>query len=77
MKVDFSEEARSYITKELQVYFEDELECDLGTLGADLLLDFIEKNIGKHFYNQGIEDAQQIVEMKMEDIKETLYASKN
>ncbi len=77
MKVDFPEEARSYITKELQTYFEDELEYDLGTLGADLLLDFIEKNIGRHFYNRGIEDAQQIIEMKMEDIKETLYATKS
>lgn len=65
MKVDFGEDARTYITKELQAYFEDELEYDLGSLGADLFLDYIEKNIGRHFYNQGIEDAQKIIEMKM------------
>ncbi len=76
MSVDFSPEVRSYITKELQSYFEDELEYDLGGLGADLLLSFIEKNIGKYFYNLGVEEAQKVIALKMEDIDETLYAIK-
>ena len=76
MEIKFSQEERDSLVADLQLYFEDELDQEIGELGACLLLEFIEVKIGKHFYNRALVDAQKIVEMKLEDIKETFYATK-
>jgi uncharacterized protein (DUF2164 family) len=57
----------------LQAYFDDELEVELGQFDADFLLDFISKKIGPSFYNQGVKDAQLIIEKKVLDISDELY----
>ena len=54
-------------------YFRDELEQELAQLPAEMLLDFIGKEIGAIFYNRGVQDAQQLVQQKAEDVVEALY----
>lgn len=71
--IEFSREERAAITAKLRDYFARELDQELGQLPAEMLLDFIGKEIGGAFYNRGVHDAQQLVQQKAEDIVEALY----
>lgn len=71
--IEFSREERGVATGKLRDYFARELDQELGQLPADMLLDFIGKEIGGAFYNRGVHDAQQLVRLKAEDIVEALY----
>lgn len=57
----------------LQQYFEDELDTELGQFDGEFLLDFVSKTLGPVYYNQGVADAQKVMERKMMDISDELY----
>jgi uncharacterized protein (DUF2164 family) len=71
--VQLSKDQRAATTARLRAYFRDELEQELAQLPAEMLLDFIGKEIGAIFYNRGVQDAQQLVQQKAEDVVEALY----
>ena len=68
----FSREETADITAKLRAYFRDELEMDLAALPAEMLLDFLSREIGPFFYNRAVYDAQVVVAKKAEDIVEAL-----
>jgi uncharacterized protein (DUF2164 family) len=68
----FSREETADIVTRLRGYFRDELEFDLAGLPAEMLLDFLSREIGPFFYNRGVYDAQAVVAKKAEDISEAL-----
>lgn len=68
----FSREETAAITAKLRAYFRDELEMDLAALPAEMLLDFLGREIGPFFYNRGVYDAQVVVAKKAEGIVEAL-----
>ena len=70
--IEFSKDERAAATGKLRDYFARELDHELGQLPAEMLLDFIGKEIGGAFYNRGVRDAQQLVQQKAEDIVEAL-----
>ncbi len=70
--IDFSREERADITARLRTWFQDELEIDLAALPAEMLLDYLGREIGPFFYNRAVYDAQAVVAKKAEDIVETL-----
>jgi uncharacterized protein (DUF2164 family) len=70
--IQFSREETADITARLRAYFRDELEMDLDALPAELLLDFLGREIGPFFYNRALYDAQAVVAKKAEDIGEAL-----
>ena len=69
----FSREETGDITAKLRAYFRDELETDLAALPAEMLLDFLGREIGPFFYNRGLYDAQAVVTARVEDIAEAIY----
>lgn len=71
--IEFSKEERAAATAKLRAYFRDELDQDVGQLPAEMLLDFIGREIGGFFYNRGLYDAQAVVKNKAEDIVEAIY----
>lgn len=71
--IEFSKDERAAATGKLRDYFARELDQELGQLPAEMLLDFIGKEIAGAFYNRGVHDAQQMVQQKAEDIVEALY----
>ena len=71
--IAFTPEERAAATAKLRAYFREELDQDLGQLPAEMLLDFIGRELGSAFYNRGVGDAQQLVRQKAEDIVEALY----
>jgi len=68
----FSREETAAITAKLRSHFHDELEIDLAGLPAEMLLDFLGREIGPFFYNRGLYDAQAVVAKKVEDIVEAI-----
>ncbi|WP_394495927.1 DUF2164 domain-containing protein [Shewanella sp. ENK2] len=72
-KIELTAEQREVMVNKLQRYFEDELDQDLGQFEAEFLLDFLGKNIGAYFYNQGLHDARTIFEARIETIDEDIY----
>lgn len=71
--IRFSREETADITARLRDYFRDELETDLAALPAEMLLDFLGREIGPYFYNRGLHDARAVVTAKVEDIAEAIY----
>lgn len=70
--IAFSREETAAIAGRLQAYFRDELEVELGALPAEMLLDFLGREIGPFFYNRGLYDAQAVVAARAEDISEAI-----
>lgn len=57
----------------LKKYFALELDRELGDLGAQLLLDFIFKEIAPIAYNQGVKDAEAFFRKQLEDLSSTCF----
>ena len=73
-EITFEPQQKSALVDKLQRYFEDELSTELGQFDAEFLLDFISKEMGGTFYNQGIRDARAVFEARVQSIDEDLYA---
>jgi uncharacterized protein (DUF2164 family) len=71
--IKFSIAQKELLVQKLQQYFSNELDQDLAQFDADFLLDFFTKEMGNHFYNQGIYDAQNLLAEKLEYISDEMY----
>jgi uncharacterized protein (DUF2164 family) len=67
-------ENKEQMMLKIKEYFYNERSEEIGDLGAQILLDYMIKEIGPHIYNQGIKDARSLIEQKMVSIEEDLYA---
>ena len=72
-KITFTTEQKNLIVQKIQLYFYDELDQDIGAFDAEFLLDFFSENIGAFYYNQGLLDAETIINKKLDDISDALY----
>lgn len=70
--IKFGKEQKEAILSKLKKYCEDELDLELGQFEAEFFLDFISDNIGNHYYNKALEDAQQIVTQRTMDITDAI-----
>ena len=68
----FSEEQKTALVQKIQGYFSEELGQEIGKFEAEFLLDFLGEEIGKYSYNQGLKDAQAILEGRMDAITEAI-----
>lgn len=67
-KVALSKEDREKLILEIQEYFLEEREEEIGKLAAGFILDFIIENIAPTFYNQGIRDSIKYMNERVEDL---------
>ncbi|MEM9256704.1 MAG: DUF2164 domain-containing protein [Pseudomonadota bacterium] len=72
-EIEFSAEERELICKKIQLYFQEELDQEIGQFDAGFLLDFFAEDIGVLFYNRGLYDAQALLESRMEQVAEAIY----
>lgn len=70
--IQFSREELAAIAGKLRPYFRDEFDVDLRDLPAEMLVDFLAREIGPFFYNRALYDAQAVVAKKAEDIAEAI-----
>ena len=71
-KIEFSKDERTALIKSIQGYFRDELDQELGQFPAGFLLDFFTEEIGPHYYNRGLLDAQAALEVRVDSIVEAI-----
>lgn len=56
--------------REIQRFFSEERDEEIGNLAAVLLLDFISKNLGKFYYNKGVQDSQKFISERLLELSE-------
>lgn len=67
-KIKLTDPIRERIIYDLQTFFAEEREENLGNIGAEMLLQFILKEVGPMIYNQAILDARDLMEEKIDDL---------
>lgn len=72
-KIEFSNEEKQAIVRNIQLYFREELDQEIGQFDAEFLLEFFTDEIGPYFYNRGLYDAQAILETRLENIGDAIY----
>lgn len=71
-EIKLSLDSKNELVNKLQSYFDNELDQELGQFDAEFLIDFISKEFGKIYYNQGLYDAQAILENRIESVVEAI-----
>ena len=71
--IEFTKEEKEIIVRRIQLYFNDELNQEIGQFDAEFLLDFFSEEVGAYYYNRGLHDAQALLESKLEDIADAIY----
>ena len=72
-KIDFSDQEKAAIVRNIQLYFREELDQKIGQFDAEFLLQFFTEEIGPYFYNRGLYDAQAILKSRLETLNEAIY----
>lgn len=72
-RIKFSRDEMAAIVRDIQDYFREELESEIGNIPAEMLLDFFSEQIGGYYYNRGLYDAQAILQKKLDDINDAIF----
>ncbi|WP_145567565.1 DUF2164 domain-containing protein [Yersinia aleksiciae] len=71
-EITFTREQTQRMARKIQRYLEQEHSIELEDFDAEFLLQFISRELGAHYYNQGIQDAIAQVEAKVLDITDSV-----
>ena len=74
MLVKWNVEERKQIIRDIQYFFHQERDEEIGELAAGTILDFFAEQIGSYYYNAGIQDAVKQAEAHTTRLEEDLYA---
>lgn len=74
MFINLTKQQKDHIISEIQRFFYEERNEEIGTLAAENMFEFVKTTLGPHFYNEAIKDARQLVEQKMSSMEDDLYA---
>jgi len=55
--IELDKERKQRVVRAIQIYFAEKLDQEIGQLAAELLLEFLVKQIGPAIYNQAVKDA--------------------
>lgn len=66
--ITLEKEERDLMISEIQNYFNVERDEEIGTIAADLLLDFFIDTLGKITYNKALSDSKYWFEKRMEEM---------
>lgn len=57
----------------IQAYMNDKLDCDVGNLDAEFLLDFFANEIGGFIYNRALVDVHALLEKNLDTFSDSIY----
>ena len=72
-EIKFTKEEKETLIPKIKMYLHEELNTDIGNFDAEFLLDFFSEEVGAYFYNRGISDAIDMLDTRMEEVKESIY----
>lgn len=64
----FTREETEQIVGKIKLYFSNELDQEIGAFDAEFLIDFFSKEIGAHYYNQGLTEAMNLFTDRAEEL---------
>jgi uncharacterized protein (DUF2164 family) len=66
--IKLTKEQEAVANQKISEYLLINYQLELGNIEASSFVDFISQELGKYYYNQGINDAHSILESKLEDL---------
>lgn len=66
--IEFDKERKADLVTSIQRYFDEKLEEPIGNLDAEFLLEFFVREIGPAAYNQGVRDAQAVMQERVGEL---------
>jgi len=72
--ITFSREEIRAMADEIQEYFREELDQDIGLLPAEMLMRFFGEKMGAYYYNRGLYDAQALIGKRMDSLTDEVFA---
>ena len=63
-KIELEKPVQDAMVQALTRYLKDELDVEVAGFDAVFLVDFITEKLGPHYYNQGVYDAQALLELE-------------
>lgn len=74
MTIKIPASVRKQAVESLKRYFSTNMDDELGSLGADMLLDFFIDEIGPVVYNQAVADVQERLQSRVMEVDAEVYA---
>ena len=72
-EIKFNQDEKATLVQKIKLYFSEELDQQIGQFDAEFLIDFISEEMGAYYYNRGVQDAQQALSRKIDEISDALY----
>ena len=72
-KLEFTPQEKHHIVRKVKMYFDEELDQQIGSFDAEFLIDFFADEVGAYFYNRGLYDAQTLLSQKVEELGDSIY----
>jgi uncharacterized protein (DUF2164 family) len=72
-KIEFNKDEKEVLTRKIQLYFNQELNQQIGQFDAEFLLDFFTEEVGAFYYNRGLMDAQAVIQDRVETIADAIF----
>lgn len=73
MEIKLSDTRKKQMIEEVQSYFRNEHDENIGDLKAEMFLEFFVKKLGPKIYNQAIDDANSFMQEKLIDLEGIFY----
>ena len=71
--IKFSREETKAIVDEIRDYFRNELDQDIGSIPAEMLMMFVVDKMGAYFYNRGLYDAQGLIRERLDSLTDDIF----
>jgi uncharacterized protein (DUF2164 family) len=71
--INISRKNKDKIIQDLQEWFQENLEQEIGNLDAEFLTDFFTENVGGLYYNQALKDVHTLIYEKTESLADSIY----
>ncbi|WP_444931249.1 DUF2164 domain-containing protein [Microbulbifer sp. SSSA002] len=72
-EIELEERRKLELVEKVRGYLSEEFDLEVGSFEAEFFIDFLAKEMGAGFYNQGLHDAQVVISSKIEDISDAIY----
>jgi uncharacterized protein (DUF2164 family) len=73
MTIKIPAAARKQAIESIERYFSTNMDEEIGSLGADMLLDFFIDEIGPAVYNQAVADVQERLQARVMEVDTEVY----
>ena len=71
--ISISRKIKDKIIQDLQEWFQENLDQEIGSLDAEFLTDFFTENVGGLYYNQALTDVHTLIYEKTESLADNIY----